>query len=62
MCLNNPNTPDTIDLTFITNLLKVKQQFTPPYCHPINLCNVLMKLITKCKYNRLTNFLPHIIH
>ena len=59
--LNNSIFDTSINDTFITLIPKVKDPTRITEYMPINLCNVLYKLIAKVLDNRLKKVLPHII-
>jgi hypothetical protein len=59
--LNNDRPPDDINKTFLTLIPKNKNPTTPKDYRPISLCNVMMKIVTKCIANRIKPILPDII-
>ncbi|XP_058774462.1 uncharacterized protein LOC131648749 [Vicia villosa] len=59
--LNNNGDPAYKNNTFITLIPKKKNPATPMDFRPINLCNVIMKTVTKAIANRLKVFLPEVI-
>ena len=60
-CLNTGSIRPSINCTFITLIPKVKSPVRVSDYHPIALCNILYKLISKVLANRFKNFLPSII-
>ena len=60
-CLNSGSIPSTINCTFITLIPKVKNPSRVSNFHPIALCNIIYKLISKIVANRLKKVLPFII-
>lgn len=56
--LNNNQDPSEFNKTFITLIPKCKHPNSPKEFRPINLCNMVMKLITKVIANRLKVILP----
>jgi hypothetical protein len=51
----------TLNSTFITLILKEKRSLTLKSFHPISLCNVILKIITKALANRLKPLLSMLI-
>ena len=60
--LNGVTDPNSVNTTFIALIPKVKSSSTPKDFHPISLCNVVLKLVSKVLENRLKVVLPFIIH
>lgn len=60
-CLNTGSITPTINCTFITLILKVKNPSRVLDFCPIALCNIIYKLVSKVVANRLKKVLPHII-
>ena len=48
-------------MTFLTLISKEQGEDTPDKFHPISLCNVILKIITKVLENRLKPLLPNLI-
>ncbi|WOH08816.1 hypothetical protein DCAR_0728264 [Daucus carota subsp. sativus] len=61
-CLNEQAEIGAINSTLVTLIPKVKAPKTVGDFHPISLCNVLYKVISKVLINRLKPILPRIIH
>ncbi|XP_071721889.1 uncharacterized protein [Rutidosis leptorrhynchoides] len=59
--LHGGQVPDLYNHTNVVLLPKVKEPKVPSDFHPISLCNVIMKLVSKCIVNRLRSWLPSII-
>ena len=59
--LNSGNMPIHLNMTHIVLILKIKDPIKVTDFHPISLCNVLYKLISKVLANRLKKVLPIII-
>lgn len=57
-CLNGNRSLDEVNKTFIVLIPKVKKPETLTQFHPISLCNVLYKIITKTIVNIWKHFLP----
>ena len=60
-CLNSGSISPSLNLTFITLIPKVKSPTKVSKYHPIALCNILYKLISKVLANRLKKILPNLI-
>lgn len=60
-CLNSGKIPFDLNYTYLTLIPKVKSPKRVTKFHPIALCNVLYKLISKVLANRLKKILAHII-
>ena len=60
-CLNTSNIPASINHTFVTLIPKIRSPERVIEFHPIALCNILYKLISKVLANRLKRFLPSVI-
>lgn len=58
---NNCQNPSKINRTYITLIPKVPHATCPSQFRPISLCNVAMKIVTKCIANRLKLVLPDLI-
>lgn len=54
--------PNEINYTHVVLIPKVKNPSKMTELHPISLCNVSYKLISKVLANGLKEFLPQIIH
>lgn len=59
--LNNKKDPRDINNTHIVMILKCKKPSSPKDFRPINLCNVVMMIVTKTIANRIKHILPDII-
>lgn len=59
--LNTSQVPKDLNHTFITLIPNKKDPLHMTDYHPISLCNVLCKLISKVIANHLRTFLPHLI-
>ncbi|XP_057416032.1 uncharacterized protein LOC130710699 [Lotus japonicus] len=59
--LNNGKDVLAINDTFICLIPKVSKPQSPKDLRPISLCNVLMKIVTKCIANRLKHILPKLV-
>lgn len=59
--LNDQRDPTGMNHTYITLIPKLHMFCLPSHFRPISLCNVMMKLSTKCIANRLKNMLPRLI-
>lgn len=59
--LNNQADPSAFNSTFISLIPKCKNPDTPQEFRPINLCNVIMKEVTKAIVNRMKEVLPELI-
>ena len=60
-CLNTSKIPSGLNHTYLTLIPKVKCPVKVSDFRPIDLCNVLYKIISKVLANRLKNILPRII-
>ena len=60
-CLNTSSTPPSINRTFITLIPKAKSPVRVLDYHPIALCNILYKFISKVLANRLEKILYYVI-
>ena len=60
--LNNGADPSIFNHTHVVLIPKNKHPQSPKDYHPISLCNVIFKIITKVIANRLKRVLPDIIH
>ena len=60
-CLNSYHIPKEFNYTFVTLIPKVKNPEKISKFRPINLCNVIYKLISKVLANRLKPLLPSIV-
>ena len=60
-CLTSGVIPPSINQTFITLIPKVKSPSKVLEFHPISLCNIIYKLVSKVIANRLKGVLPLII-
>lgn len=59
--LNDCQNPVDINHTYFTLIPKVPRATCPSQYRPISLCNVAMKIVTKCIANRLKLVLPDIL-
>ncbi|CAM8920109.1 unnamed protein product [Rhodiola kirilowii] len=59
--LNNGSLDESLNLTRIVLIPKVRSPVKMEELRPISLCNVVMKLITKCLANRFQEILPQVI-
>lgn len=59
--LNDHRHPTDLNYTYITLIPKVPKVILPSHFQLISLCNVTMKLVTKCIANRLKHVLPSLI-
>jgi hypothetical protein len=59
--LNEGQSPECINKTFIALIPKCKNPSSPKQFRPISLCNVVMKIVTKPIANRLKPILPEIV-
>lgn len=59
--LNNCEFPSSLNHSFITLIPNKKSLVKVVYFRPINLCNVVYKLISKVIVNRLKNVIPCLI-
>ena len=59
--LNGEESPEVINKTFIVLIPKVQNPTSLIQLWPINLCNVIFKIISKVHANRLKKILPEII-
>ena len=59
--LNNGDISTKLNSTFIALIPKTKNPLNVTEFRPINLCNVLYKMVSKVLANRLNMILPHII-
>ena len=59
--LNTGVMPPNINHTFISLIPKIKSPTNPKDFHPISLCNVMYKIISKTIANRLKKILPKIV-
>ncbi|XP_057426510.1 uncharacterized protein LOC130719933 [Lotus japonicus] len=59
--LNNGREVADMNETYICLIPKVSKPQTPKDLRPISLCNVLMKIVTKCIANRLKCILPDLV-
>ena len=60
-CLNSCHIPKEFNFTYVTLIPKVKNPENISEFHPISLCNVIYKLISKVLANRLKPLLPLIV-
>jgi hypothetical protein len=60
-CLNSEKILKAINHTYITLIPKVKNPEDVKEFHPISLCNVIYKIISKVLANRLKCILPQIV-
>lgn len=60
--LNNNRNPTDLNYTYITLVPKVSRLELPKEFRHISLCNVTMKLVTKCSVNQMKNVLPLLIN
>lgn len=59
--LNSGEIPHDLNHTFLTLIAKKKQPLSVAEYHPISLCNVLYKIISKVLGNRIRVYLPMLI-
>lgn len=59
--LNNGGYFKDINHTYISLIRKVNSPINPSDFRPINLCNVILKIITKTLANRIKSILPNIV-
>ena len=59
--LNGMDSPEVINKTFIVLIPKVQNPTSLVQFHPISLCNVIFKIISKVHSNRLKKILPELI-
>lgn len=59
--LNDNNDPTEINHTYITLVPKMARSEVAKDFRPISLCNVVMKIVSKCIANRMKIVLPHLI-
>lgn len=59
--LNNHADPNYLNKTFIALIPKMKNPTSPKDFFPINLCNVIMKMITKTIANMLKRVLSEVV-
>lgn len=60
--LNSNNNISPFNKTFICVVPKVHKLTLPSYVHPIYICNVILKIITKAISNSFKHILNNIIH
>ncbi|PNY16580.1 ribonuclease H, partial [Trifolium pratense] len=59
--LNDNGTPESLNRTFVALIPKCKNPGSPNHFRPISLCNVIMKIVTKCIANRMKCILPEVV-
>ena len=59
--LNTGIMPNSLNMTHIAFIPKIKNPESVNEFHPISLCNVMYKLVSKVLANRLKKILPHVI-
>ncbi|CAI8584880.1 unnamed protein product [Vicia faba] len=59
--LNNGKSSESLNKIFIYLILKCKTPRNPIEFRPISLCNVVMKIVTKCLVNRPKSLLPFLV-
>jgi len=59
--LNEGESPENINKTFIALIPKCKNLSSPKQFRPISLCNFTMKIVTKTIANRIKSILPNVV-